>query len=181
MGKFKLRITKTQIAGAAWVVALLTAFAGIGMLAWWLQNKNQAPQGDTSSPSQNALPEDVSKAQQQAANGNTDQAVETIQNALNKPGVGDAQKRQLLIEQGVTYGNSGQYQKALDAYLKADAITSDDTSSHLIAESYESMGDKPKAIEYFKKTITQLNTASIGYKNDKDYYEAKVKELGGTL
>lgn len=181
MGRLKLRITKTQIVGAAWVVSLLVAMAAIGMLAWWLQNRSTVSQPEQQGPNQNALPEAVSEAQKQAINGKPEEALTTIQNALNQPGIAEPEKRQLLVEQGVTYGNSNQFQKALDAYLAADAIKSDDTTSHLIAESYESLGNKPKAIEYFKKTITQLNTSSMGYQNDKDYYEAKVKELGGTL
>jgi tetratricopeptide (TPR) repeat protein len=182
MGKFKLKITKTQIVGAAWVVALLVAFAAIGMLAWWLQNKDKSSsQPDLSTANARALPEAVSEAQKQAVNGKPEDAVRTIQDALSKPNVSNDEKQMLYVEQGVAYGNSGQHQKALESYIEADKIKSDSNTSHLIAESYEALGNKAEAIKYYKKTLTQLDKSSIGYQSDKTYFESKVTSLGGTL
>jgi tetratricopeptide (TPR) repeat protein len=150
------------------------------MLAWWLQNKDLSPPSDLSTANANALPESATSAQKQAVNGKPDDAVKAVQDALAKPDVSDDEKQALLVEQGVAYGNAGQHQKALDSYIEADKIKSDSNTSHLIAESYAALGDKQKAIDYYKKTLTQLNKNAISYNSDKTYFESKITELGGT-
>lgn len=184
MGKSKAK--RKQLLVALWVVLFLVAMVGVGALVWWLQNKN-AGGGNTSgtSPYSKAVekpgPEAVSESQNLAIAGKTDEAAQKLQQALQQPGVNDSDKQQLYIQEGVVYSNSGQYQKALDAFLAAEKAKSDFTTSHLIGEQYEALGNNAKAIEYYKKALAQLDPNAISYGMDKEVYEAKVKELGGQL
>jgi tetratricopeptide (TPR) repeat protein len=180
----KFKITKQGIWAVGGVVVLLLAMTGVGMLVWWLQNKDTLPTNGPGTISQTAekpLNTAADEAQDLAVGGNVAASNKKLEEALAQPNIPTEDKQQLLVQQGVNYGNSGDYAKALQIYLEAEKSKSDFTTSHLIGEAYEALGDKPKAIEYFKKSISQLNPNAISYNSDKQYYEGKVKELGGTL
>jgi|SRR6185503_8729623 len=184
MGKPRFKVTKKGIFAVGGVVVLLLAMAGAGLFVWWLQNKDSLPTGGTHGYSKTAekpLPEAADEAQKLAIAGKVDESNKKLQEALVQQNVPDEEKKQLYVQQGVNYGNSGDHAKALQAYLQAEKAMSDYTTSHLIAESYEALGDKPKAIEYFKKALTQLDPNAISYNTEKQYCEGKIKDLGGTL
>lgn len=180
--KFKFKINKKL---AAWigVLLLLIGATGAGMLVWWLQNKgggNQTPNGAAAfDPVKEKLPAAVDKAQSTALSGNVNQSNQELQTALAQPSVNNDDKYQLYLQLGVNYSNQNDHQKALDALKQADAAKSTYTTSHLIAEQYEALGDKQSAIAYYKKTITQLDTKSPGYASDKQDYENRITALGG--
>jgi tetratricopeptide (TPR) repeat protein len=182
MGKKKLKITKKQIVVATGVILLLFAAAGAGFLLWFLQNKD-VPKGPAALDKSKApqMATGVEQAQSLAIAGKPDEAQKVIADALNKPGVSDTDKAQLITQQGLIYANQGDHQKALDTYLEAEKAKSGFTISHLIGEQYEALGNKAKAIEYFKKAVSQLDKTSIGYTSDKKYYEDKIIALGGQL
>ncbi len=179
MAKKKFRITKQKIMAVAGFFVLLLAMVGVGFLVWWLQNKDTlTPPAPYNETLEKPAPKAVEEAQKQALGGDSAAAQTTLQNAIAQS-TDTNEKQQLFVQQGVTYGNSGDYQKALQAYLEAEKVKSDFTTSHLIGETYEALGDAPKAIEYFKKGISQLDPKAIGYKMDKQVYEDKIRELGG--
>lgn len=174
-------LTKKKVLTIGGIVLLLLAAAGAGMAVWLLQNRSSLQGGASpfSQQSEKKLPPAVDNAQNLALEGKTDQANQQIQQALNQSGVSDQQKAQLLVQEGVNYTNSNQPQKALDVFLQAEKLQSDFTTSHLIGEQYEVLGNKDLAIQYYKKAITQLDPKSIGYNGDKTTYEDKIKALGG--
>lgn len=178
------KLTKKQWLIILGVIGVIVVAFGAGVLVWWLQHKNPANTpangGVVGSQSDHALLKPAVDAQQQAFKGDTQGAVKTIQNALNQPNVSNDDKYTLLVEEGVTYSNNHQYQQALDALKQAEAVSSTFTTSHLIAEQAEALGDKSTALTYYKKALTQLDTTAISYKSDKTFYENKVRSLGGT-
>jgi tetratricopeptide (TPR) repeat protein len=183
MGKPHIKVTKKGILAIGGVVVLLLGMAGAGLFVWWLQNKDRLPTsegGIITTPATPLLPA-VEEAQSLAMSGDTAAANKKIEEALKQPNVAPEDKQKLLVQQGVNYGNDGDYKKALEIYLDAEKSKSDFTVSHLIGEAYEALGNKEKAIEYFKKGLSQLDPNAISYTSDKRYYEAKVKELGGQL
>lgn len=173
------KLLHKRVVLAAGIALLLIAMVGAGFLIWWLQ---KGAGGGATEPYNEALekpaPVAVQEAQKQALAGNTDAAQSTLQTAINQS-TNTEEKQQLYVQQGVTYGNNGDYQKALQSYLEAEKVKSDFTTSHLIGEAYEALGDKAKAIEYFKKAISQLDPEAISYTMDKRVYEDKIRELGG--
>jgi len=77
-----------------------------------------------------------------------------------------------LSNLAITYGLQGDYDKALDALLKAEKILPQDAIVlNNIATMYERKGDKPNAIRYFELT------AKHGNQNAKDEATKKLKEL----
>ena len=184
MGKPRFKVTKKGIFAVGGVVVLLLAMAGIGILVWWLQNKDSLPTngaGSYSKTEEKSLPEAADEAQKLAIAGKVDESNKKLQEALAEQNIPSEEKQQLYVQQGVNYGNSGDHAKALQVYLEAEKAKSDYTTSHLIAETYEALGDKTKAIEYFKKAITQLDQNAISYNTEKRYCEGKIKDLGGSL
>jgi tetratricopeptide (TPR) repeat protein len=179
MSKRKKLLHKKLVV-AAGIALLVIAMGGVGFLVWWLQHNAG---GETAATPYNETvekpgPAAVGEAQKLALGGKTDEAHAKLQEAIGKS-TDNQEKQQLFVQQGVTYSNSGDYQKALDAYLEAEKVTSNFTTSHLIGETYEALGNTAKAIEYFKKGISQLDPNAISYDMDKRVYEDKIRELGG--
>jgi tetratricopeptide (TPR) repeat protein len=178
------KLTKKQLLIILGVIGLIVVAFGAGVLVWWLQHKNTASTPANGkvvgSQSDHALLKPAADAQQQALKGDTQGAVTTIQNALKQPNVSNDDKYTLLVQEGVTYSNNHQYQQALDVLKQAEAVSSTFTTSHLIAEQAEALGDKATALTYYKKALTQLDPNAISYRSDKTFYENKVRSLGGT-
>ncbi len=182
----KHKITKKTVLKIIGVIVLLLAMVGAGVFAWWWKNKDnvtdQGGLGGYSAADEETLPEAASDAQNLALSGKADEAQQKISDALAQTTSTDTKERQqLYVQQGVIYENNGDYQDALQSYLAADAIISDFTTTHLIGETYEALGDSTNAIKYYKLAIAALDTTSPGYESDKAFYENKVKALGGQL
>jgi len=156
---------------------LIVAAIGAGVLVWWLQNK-AAPAVPTTAEKQ--LPQSASNAQDLAVTQGADAANKQIADSLQKQGISNDEKYSLYIQQGANYDDQGQHQQALDSFKKAEAIQQNYTVSHLIAEQAAALGDKQTAIQYYKKTISQLDTKNPLYNQDKQTYEDNIKALGGT-
>ena len=179
------KITKKKLVAVGGVALLLVGMAAAGLFVWWLQSKNseQLPVsgGSFNETRETALPTAVDEAQQLAIAGKVEESNKKLQEALNQGNIPNTERQQILVQQGVNYANSDNYQKALELFLEAEKVASTFTTSQLIGSSYEELGNKEKAIEYYKKALSQLDQNARGYVMDKEYYEAKVKELGGQL
>jgi tetratricopeptide (TPR) repeat protein len=177
-GHKRTKFTKRKVLIILGAVGIVIATIGAGAGIWWLQHKDDKP----SSPvSVNAPPTATSEAQKLAFTGDVEGSNKKLQEALNKTDVTSDEKVEIYIQQAVNLSNQKQYQKAWDILKQAEALKQTFTISHLIGEQAEALGDKQTAIQYYKKTLTQLDTKAIGYQSNKRTYEAKVKELGGTL
>jgi tetratricopeptide (TPR) repeat protein len=187
MGKAKFKIDKKTILITVGVILLVGAAIGVGFLARVLQNSvansgnnNNANVGPNSPTAKSPYPDAVNKAQGQAAAGDYQAAQQTLNQALAQPGDND-QKFLLLQQQGVVYTNQNQPQQALDVFLQALPLKpTDHTINQLIAEQYDALGNKDKAIEFYTNTIKYLDTSSPAYQDDKKEYQDRIVALGGT-
>jgi tetratricopeptide (TPR) repeat protein len=177
MAKNKWHITKKQALAAAGVILLLAAAAAVGVAIQWLQGGSSDTAART--PASEKLSPTINESQNLALSGKTEEANKKLQEALDKPNVASTEKYQLLVQQGVNYSNDKKPQQALEAFKQAEAIQQTSTVSHLIAEQYETLGDKTTAITYYKKTISQLDKKSPLYDADKKHYEEQITALGG--
>lgn len=181
-----VKIKKKKIVAVGGVVLLLLGMVGAGFFVWWLQSKNsdQLPVGTGGTfaeTRETALPSAVDEAQQLALSGKVEESNKKLQEALAQSGLPEKERQQILAQQGVNYANSNDYQKALSFFLEAEKVKSTFTTSQLIGEMYQELGQTDKAIEYYKKALAQLDPNAQGYIMDKEYFEGKVKELGGQL
>ncbi|HET9412276.1 MAG TPA: hypothetical protein VFO38_05575 [Candidatus Saccharimonadales bacterium] len=171
------KVSKKTILITVGIIVALALTVGAGMLVWWLQHKDTVQQ----IPGSEAPPTNVSEAQKLSFTGDIDGSNKKLNEALANPNTPEQEKYDLYVQLGVNWSNQKQYQKALTEFEKAEAIKQGFTVSHLMGEQYEALGNKQKAIEYYKKAISQLDPTTIGYNSNKRVYEAKVKELGGSL
>lgn len=180
----KGKSTQKMILKVLSVTVLLLAMAGLGAVVWWWQNKdntsNQGGLGGYSAAEEETLPEAAANAQNLSLSGDPEAAQEEISDALLQASGSESKERQqLYIQQGVIYANNGNFASALQSYLEANTIISDSTTTHLIAESYEALGDNQKAIEYYLLAISLLDENTPGYTIDKRDYESRIEALGG--
>lgn len=174
----KFKLTKQKIWTAIGVVVLLLGMVAAGMFLWWLQNKDRITSDLDPISAAPKLPAAVEESQKLAANGQTEEANKKLQEAIDQTNEPEL-KQQFTVQQGVNYDNSGDYQKALEVYLEAEKIKSNFTTSHLIGEIYERLGNKEKAIEYFKKTVSQLDTSLPDYNDELNLWQNRIRALGG--
>ena len=187
MKKPKFKLQKKTLLAIVGVAIVLVVAIGIGVLARLLQTGafgNQPSQNNVSPNSPYAkspYPDAVNQAQSQSVAGNNQAAQDTIAKALAQPNVNNDDKFLLLQQQGVVYTNENKPQQALDVFLQALPLKpTDHTINQLIAEQYEALGNKDKAIEFYKNTVKYLDTKSPMYNFDKQEYEDKIRSLGGT-
>lgn len=174
----KFKITKQKIWAAIGVVVLLLAMAGAGIFLWWLQNKDRITSGPQPISTESKLPPVFQESQKLADQGKVEEANKKLQEAAEQA-TEPAAKQAFVVTQGVNYSNTGNYQKALELYLEAEKTHSNYSSSHLIAEAYEELGNKEKAIEYYKKSITQVDPELPYYDDEINMLQNKIRELGG--
>ena len=86
-----------------------------------------------------------------------------------------------ILDKAAMYSNSHDYKKALEIALQAEAIKQRSGTANYIAEIYKSMGNKEKAIEYFKKAIERANKEGDDptLSDTVSWYNQQIKELGG--
>jgi tetratricopeptide (TPR) repeat protein len=158
------------------LIAVLLVAAGAGAGVRWVQSRGDNIKITPKAPQ---LPENVQKVQDLSLTGQYDEANKYIDQELAKPGLSAQDKYNLLYGQGTVAANQGNYQAALESYKKAEAAQPTASLSQSIAEAAEKLGDTQLAITYYKKTITQLDTDSPLYGEEKASLEHIIKNLGG--
>ena len=77
--------------------------------------------------------------------------------------------------------NNNMLADALVAAKKAYETRNSSDSAALVGQIASQQGDKPLAIEYYKKAIEHIDTSDPFADEDKTYYQTTITELGGTL
>lgn len=155
------------------VVVIVLAAAGGGYYFWHKQQHKAASTPPTVDSSA------VNTAIQQANNGNSSQALSTINSAI-KSTSDKSQKSALYTQQGNIYQNDNNYQSALTSYQ--DAAQSDGLTYALaqsIAESAQAAGNKQLAIEYYQKAIALVPSNDPTGGAEKNAFQAAINQLGG--
>lgn len=178
-GGKKKRSSPRRLLVIAGVAVLLLGSLGGGMwLSRW-QEKRNTDGGSGEIGLKEELPKDVEHVQGLSAQGKYDEANKYISDQLAAPGLSEAQKFDLLFQQGSVAMNQGDFKKAIESFKQAEAIKQTREVSESIAVAAEGAGDKAQAVTYLKKAITQLDSKSKLYQQDKAWLERRIKDLGG--
>lgn len=89
-----------------------------------------------------------------------------------------AQKALLFQFKASMAFNNAKYQQAIDAAIASEKITASTAVSEILAGSYEALGNRVQAIEYYRKAIEQMPT--VRGENEAAQillYETKIREL----
>lgn len=118
----------------------------------------------------------IADAQQASRTGDAASANEVYDKAVTASS-DDYQKSVLLIGKATLYFNSADYKNALEYAQQAEAYDKNVAVYDFIAQIYEKLGNKASAAEYYKKTISVLDSSSPLYSQDLKYYQDNVKRL----
>ncbi len=160
---------------------LLVLAIGVGVAVRFLANSStteKEPPRTTPTISQAAT-----DAQDVASSGDVTKSNDILAQELARPSISSKDKYDAYLQLGINVLNSTQpanHQAALEYFMQAEVAQQSYEVSHLIGEQYEAMGNTAKAIEYYKKTLTQLDKNNPGYFMNKEDYETRIKNLGGT-
>lgn len=172
-GKKRSRWRTIAIVGGILVIA---GSAGVG--ARLLQNKANEDKGNDGQVVGQPLPGDAEEIQNLRVSGQADEASKKIDEALNDSSTSDEERYILFIQRGNLALDKNDVNAAIDAYLDAYEVKVTFESTELLADTYAQAGNKPKAIEYYKKAL-QLVPASPVQGEEKNSIEKKIAELGG--
>lgn len=111
-----------------------------------------------------------------AFEGNNSEALKGYDSAINETDDSNS-KRNLLLSKAAAAMAAKQYDDALRAAQQADTIKSDHNSLGFIATIYDQMGDKAKAIDYYKRAATFKSEFNFESKR----YELRAQELQSEL
>jgi tetratricopeptide (TPR) repeat protein len=169
-------ISKKKLLVGLGVVVLLGAAAGAGVLLQMYQRQQNPQSADT----QKKLPDSVSSAQDLYQAGNAAEANKKINDALNNSSTSNDDKYLLYLSQANFATDKQDYQTAIGALLKAEAIKQTFEVATRLGAAYQQVGDNAKAIDYYKKAI-QRNTDDSNPLRERqnDMYTELIKQLGG--
>jgi tetratricopeptide (TPR) repeat protein len=133
----------------------------------------------TTKTSSARLPTRVEDAQALRLSGDQAAADKKISEGLSDPSSSPEIKSMLYIQQGNAAADKGNYQVAIDAYLKAFAAKKAVDTAKVIGDAYKQLGDKPNAIAYYKKAIPLIPASSPVYDDEKAAIQDKIDALEG--
>jgi tetratricopeptide (TPR) repeat protein len=159
------------------VVLLLGALAAGAFIRWAITQFAQAPEISETIQT----PANVAQAQNLLLEGKVDEATSFIDQSLADPNTSNEDKQLLYVQLGNAAAEKGDYNAAIDAFLKSFEIQEDYQVAGKLGSYYQQIGNNEKAIEYYKKTI-QLNPESNAMREaNNNTYEQLIISLGGQL
>ena len=177
----RLNVSHKALVTTGIVVLLLILAVVAGVVVQMVQRVNQQKQDKSNfTTASSGLPQAIDKAQNESTAGDNSAAQSTISQALQSAST-KAEKQALYVQQGIIFENQQQYDQAIASYKKAEALGITFTIALRIAQTAEEKGDKAMAIDYYKKTIANLDPKNPLHDADKDDFEAKIRALGGQL
>lgn len=156
------------IAGFALLLVLATA-AGIGLRL--LQNDEVQP---TPTPT---LPKVVDNLQDLRDSGDGAAFDVALQKALDDNSLDSGTRYLVYIQAGHAAMQQQDWQAAIDAYTKAMSLKQDKEVAALLGDAYAALGNKAKAIEFYKQAITLIPADSPNYDGTKQEYELRIQEI----
>jgi len=159
------------------MVLLVVIVVGVAGTAW-LVVRHRHHHSIISLATSSGLGNTIDDAQQQAAAGNSNGAQKILRDAINNT-TDITQKRNLYVQQGITYANQQQYPQAMTSYKQAEQLGITYTIAQLIAQTAQAEGDNQLAITYYRKAITLLDPRNPVSGSDKQSFQAIIQSLGG--
>lgn len=179
----KFRLSKKQVVTGISVVVVIAAAVGFGILVRSLQQQNGGnnPTSEGAVATGQKLPEIVSEVQDLQSAGKSDEATKKIDEALAKSDTSSETKYMLYIQKGNAAVNNGDMQAALTQYLKAYESSKTYESTRLVADTYRDLGDKQKAIEYYKLAYGLIPDDYTLAEPERENIKKTVTALGGSI
>jgi tetratricopeptide (TPR) repeat protein len=179
----KFRLTKKQVVTGISVVVMIAAAVGFGILVRTLQQNGtgETATSDGAVATGEKLPELITEVQDLQSSGKTEEATKKIDEALAKSETDNETKYMLYIQKGNAASNNGDVQGALAQYIKAYEASKKYESARIVADTYRDLGDKAKAIEYYKIAYGLISDDYTLAEPERENIKKIVTSLGGSI
>jgi len=182
----KFHLTKKQVVAGIVTIVVIAAAAGFGILVRMLQQsgingKNPSASQDEGGYIAAKLPPLITEVQNLQSSGKTDEAKKKIDEALDNSATDNNTKYMLYIQKGNVLTNNGDVQGGIAQYLKAFEVSQTYEVTRLLGESYQQVGDKPKAVEFYKKALALVPENGPLTEQDRESIRKIITSLGGTV
>lgn len=174
-----LRLRQWVVPGVVACVVVGCSIAG-ALYLW--PDKQQPPAVQTQPTEQSESRRIGSAAQAYKYTGDMDKAEQVLLQALAKS-PDDQDTEYYLMQLGALYETKQSHAQALEKYKQAEALPQPTTKgvAQGIARCSEKLGNKTVAIEYYRQAYKLVDPRNQGSTQDKQYFEQRIKSLGGTL
>ena len=156
------------------IVAVVVVAAGIGAVVRWY---DVFFKGEPKTPAPEALPAVVEEVQNLQLDGETEKSDQKITELLANSSTSQSDKYALYIMQGDSAGSKQEFQAAADAYAKAAAIRETYEVTSKLGAAWDGIGDKQKAISYYRRAIQLMPQDSPTRDADKRRLEMSIEYL----
>lgn len=161
---------KILLIGGAVILVLLAAGAGVGLR--WFQNRNEEPPTPT-------LPTVVEDLQNTRLD-DPEAFNQELQSALDDPNLDSETRALVYIQQGNQAFDAAKYQEAAEAYRNAENLIHNSETAQLLAVTYEALGDKQQAINFYNLAIERYPTDDPMHGAQTEYFNQRIKDLSGS-
>jgi tetratricopeptide (TPR) repeat protein len=166
------------------IVVLIGVSAGAAIWLTAVQNQpssnSDSKKDDPKALEERPAEKTADTADKAAFEGDVQGAVKQLDDAIAN--TSDSEELYIFYSRKATLlFNHNLYPDALEAAKKAYEIRSSSDGAALVGQIAQAQGDKPVAIEYYKKAIARIDTQDPFSDEDKKYYQSVVTSLGGTL
>lgn len=167
------------------IVVLIGVSAGAAIWLSNLQNQsssnNSGQKKDETKPSEARPAEKTADSAEKAAfEGDVKGGVKQLDDAIAN--TSDSEELYIFYSRKATLlFNHNVFPDAFEAAKKAYELRASSDSAALVGQIAQAQGNKPVAIDYYKKAIERIDTQDPFADEDKKYYESVVTSLGGTL
>lgn len=175
--KKKRKSHKKLILSILGVIVLVVAAVLVGVLARNMVERDDSP--GSPEPEAPSLPASVEDVQNLRSQGDDDESNKKIEEALKDQSTNRETRYMLYIQQGHIAYDKQDWNEAIEAYGEAEGVKRTTETSELLANTYVEVGDKEKAIEYFKEAIRLTPLENPRYEAIKDGFEMRIEQLGG--
>lgn len=149
-----------------WAIAafVLVLAVSAGFFVRWMQNR-----GQVEAPRQSEVPpppKSVADARSLFSESKLAEADQAVRDALANPSTPKEEQYLLYIEQGRIAYDKGDKEAAAAAFTKAWEIRQTFDVATRLGSTWEELGDKTKAVEYYKKALELNPKDSPSYESD---------------
>lgn len=175
MAKFSL--SKKQLFVGLSIVLVLAVALGAGVLVGLLQAPSDKQPAATQTKEK--LPASITAVNALVGQGKPDEAQTMIDQSIQAPSTPASEKYMLYISKAGIANDKQDYQTALSALLEAEKIQETSDLAAKIGAAYAELGQKDKAVEYYKKAIRLNPQDNPMRERENEIFAEMIRNNGG--
>jgi tetratricopeptide (TPR) repeat protein len=172
----RFHLSKKQVLVGGGIVLLLGVALGAGALLGWLQAPSVTQQPTETT---DKLPSSVVAVNALVGQGKVAEAEQKIDESIKAPSTPPSEKYILYVSKAGLANDKQDYKGALEALLEAEKVQKTSDLCAKIATAYSELGQKDKAIAYYKEAIKLNPQSNPMQERENEIFAEMIKNLGG--